>query len=64
MVYEACCQRKSGRFLDKDAKRAGEALDQGNSKHSVRRANDWSEVVRYVMKLKDASCSSNVRGDR
>jgi len=53
MVYEGRFQREGGKFLDEDAKRGDEALEQANSKHSICRVKDWSEVVRYVTKMKD-----------
>lgn len=52
MVYEVRFNKEGGSFLDEDAKRGDEALEQANAKHSVRRVKDWSEVVRYVTKMK------------
>lgn len=53
MVYEVRLQREGAKFLEEDVKRGDEALEQANTHHSVRRAGDWSEVVQYVMELKD-----------
>lgn len=53
MVYEGRFQREGEGFLDEDVKRGDEALEQANAKHSVCRVKDWSEVMRYVRKVKD-----------
>jgi hypothetical protein len=53
MAYDNRFQREGGTFLDEDVKRGDEALDLANTRHSVRRVNDWTEVVRHVTKMKD-----------
>ncbi|OJA07628.1 hypothetical protein AZE42_01122 [Rhizopogon vesiculosus] len=53
MVYDVRFKLEDGKFLDEDVKRGDEALEQANTKHSVRRVKDWSEVVRYVTNVKD-----------
>ncbi|KAG1787844.1 uncharacterized protein HD556DRAFT_932900 [Suillus plorans] len=52
MVYEVRLQREGGKFLEEDVERGDKALEQANTHLSVRRARDWSEVVRYVAELK------------
>ncbi|KAG1864636.1 hypothetical protein DFJ58DRAFT_904855 [Suillus subalutaceus] len=52
MVYEVRLQREGPKFLEDDEKRGDEILEQANTRLSVRRVGDWSEVVRYVTKLK------------
>ncbi|KAG1885588.1 hypothetical protein F4604DRAFT_109614 [Suillus subluteus] len=52
MVYEVRLEREGPKFLEEDEKRGDEILEQANTRLSVRRVGDWSEVVRYVTKLK------------
>lgn len=51
MVYEVRLQREGGNFLEEDVKRGDEVLKEANTHLSVRRAKDWSEVVRYVTEV-------------
>ncbi|KAF8845368.1 hypothetical protein BDN67DRAFT_454087 [Paxillus ammoniavirescens] len=51
MVFDVRVEREGGtHFLEEDAKKAAQLLESVNAKRAcVLRANDWNEVVRYII---------------